>query len=96
MRKRSGTTRLIVLILTTLAVVCATGCGGSFPSYRGVITFENAKWAFVDGHLYLLSADFLPESKLTEADVTYLFGRGVILTPGFAAELMQAEKEDLP
>lgn len=81
-----------------LAVVCATGCigGGSFPAGRGVITFQNAKWAMVDGNLYLLSADFSPESKLTMKAIEYEFESGVIVTPGFAAELMGEETEDLP
>jgi len=95
-KTRSGKMRLIIWILTTLALGCASGCGGSFPSDRGVITFENAKWAMVDGRLYLLEATFAPESKLTTEDIAYLFRRGVILTPGFAAELMGEEKEDLP
>lgn len=79
-----------------LVVACASGCGGSFASDEGVITFKNAKWAMVDGHLYLLSADFLPESKLTMEGIGYEFRQGVILTPGFAAELMGKEEEDLP
>ena len=98
MRKRDATRLLKTLILTMLVLACAAGCVNKRPyaASRSVLTFEDAVWAEVDGELYLVSARFKAEKELTLEDIGYNFRRGAVLTPGFLAELMQAESEELP
>ena len=97
MKKQSGRRLLKILIPMMLALVCATGCAERpYAASRAVLTFEDAVWVEVNDEFCLLSATFEAEKGLTLEDMQYNFRRGAVLTPGFLAELMKAEKEDLP
>jgi len=84
-----------IWILIASGLVCAAGCGRipladpAYPSYRGVVTLSEARWAIVDGRLYLLEGVWEAEEELTIEDLNYNFKAGALLTPGFVGELLE-------
>ena len=100
MRKTMRIGRALTLTLTLLAMACAAGCNGGnkrpYAASQAVLTFENAEWVELDGRLILVGATWTTEKGMTLEDVRYNFRRGVVLTPGFAAEILQTFAKEKP
>jgi len=93
MRWTMRTRLLLILTPMLLVAVCAAGCIENKRPYaasQGVLTFEGAEWVELDGRLILVGATWKVEKGMTLEDVRYNFRQGVCLTPGFAAEILQA------
>ena len=97
---RMKRTRLLpVLILMLLATAYAVGCIENKRPYaanQSVLTFEDAEWVELDGRLILVGATWKTEKGMTLEDVRYNFRRGAVLTPGFAAEILQTFAKETP
>ena len=97
MRHSSAARTWRTWILIASALVCAAGCGRprltdpAYPAYRGVVTLSEARWAVVDGRLYLLEGTWEAEEELTVEDLNYNFKAGALLTPGFVGELLEGK-----
>ncbi|HUX01239.1 MAG TPA: hypothetical protein VMY35_09715 [Phycisphaerae bacterium] len=92
MRWTMRTRLLLILTPMLLAVAFAAGCIENKRPYaasQGVLTFEGAEWVELDGRLILVGATWKVEKGMTLEDVRYNFRQGVVLTPGFAAEVLQ-------
>jgi len=99
MRRTKRTNLLPILILTLLATAYAVGCIGNKRPYaasQSVLTFEGAEWVELDGRLILVGATWETEKGMTLEDVRYNFRRGAVLTPGFAAEILQTFAKEKP
>ena len=91
-RKTRRTRLLTIWTLTALALVCVAGCGGGKRPWSGedsVLTFKDAVWVQVGDEFVLLRATWRVEKGLTLEDLEYLFRGGIVLTPGFGAEVLQ-------
>lgn len=86
--------------LVALAALCATGCAtrGSSPfaASQSTATFTNAVWAQDEaGRWWLVGADWDFEPEMKPSDIRYQYREGMVLTPGWYAEILK-RLEELP